>query len=190
MPFVRYTPTWTDWSGGPGYSVFHFDLPGGVGSATDCANAVRAMFEAIKSYIPAAININFPGEMTIHADDGTLTGTQVVSPAPAMVDCAGASVYSAASGARITWETAGIVAGRRVRGRTFLVPLVATVYDSDGTLASAFRTNLQTAATNMLGALTTAGQNLVVWSPTTSTIHDVGSATIPDQATVLRSRRA
>jgi hypothetical protein len=148
------------------------------------------MFEAIKAYIPAAININFPGEMTLHTDDGVLIGTEVVSPAPAIVDCAGSSVYAAPTGARISWETSSIVAGRRVRGKTFLVPLVATVYEADGTLAAAFRTNLQTAANNMLAALTTAGQNLVVWSPTTSTISEVASATIPDQATVLRSRRA
>jgi len=189
MPFMRYVPEWTGFSGAPGYTVLHFNVAEDPSDVSAIAAAVAGFFGDLAALIPTNTTITYPGEMTIHNDGGTLTGATSVNVVPAPTDCTGTAAYSAVSGARVTWETGSIVAGRRIRGRSFLVPLVVTQYSNDGTLTPFCVTSLQAAGTDMIAALTAAGCQLVVWSPTTSTISNVTSCSIPDQATVLRSRR-
>lgn len=152
------------------------------------ANEIHDFFADLANRIPDIASIVFPGELTIHADDGTLTGALAIV-APADVNCTGLGSYAAPVGARVTWETGSIVGGRRIRGRTFLVPLVSSTFDTDGTLTSANRTLIQNAANGLTNGLAGAGLSLAVWSPTTSTVSPVVSGVVPDQATVLRSRR-
>lgn len=188
MPFTRYVPVWSGFSGAPGFTVLNFGrevLPPG---APLIAARVAAFFTAIANRIPDNATITFPGEMTVHADDGTLIGA-LAFVAPAPVNCVGLGSYAAPVGARVTWETGSIVAGRRIRGRTFLVPLVSSTFDTDGSLTSANLTLIQNAANAFLTGLATDGEDLAVWSQTTSTVSPVTSAVVPDQATVLRSRR-
>ena len=98
--------------------------------------------------------------------------------------------------------TAGFVAGRRVRGRWFIVPLIATGYDTAGSLSTAAQTTLDTAATALVTAF--AG-DMVVWArpfpgrdaspgvpavPARSgSVHPIIDVTVPDLAVSLRSRR-
>lgn len=103
--------------------------------------------------------------------------------------------YSGASGACVTWNTTAVVNSRRLRGRTFLVPLGGGQYDSLGSLADSFLTTARPAATAL--CTTSAGQ-MLVWArpfpPATGATRAgsssaVVSATIRDQAAILRSRR-
>lgn len=110
-------------------------------------------------------------------DDGGYVGT---SPDP----------FIAGSGMRIRWLTAGIVAGRRVSGSTFLVPLAAGIFTTAGVPSTMWVDNFLTAANALIAD--TAG-NMVVWSrPTGSRVgssHPVVSAAVPVQSSYLTSRR-
>ena len=80
--------------------------------------------------------------------------------------------------------------GRRIQGRTFLVPLVASAFDSTGTISTAALATLQTAANGLVAYDTI---DPVVWKrPTPFTVGSFATITearIPDMAAVLRSRR-
>jgi hypothetical protein len=103
--------------------------------------------------------------------------------------------YAGGTGAVIHWLTGVIFNGRRVRGKTFVVPLAASA-DSDGTLASAVLANVQSAATALANV---PSPGLTVWSKQYSTgtppvqiggiNAPVDIAQVPDKIAILRSRR-
>jgi hypothetical protein len=78
-----------------------------------------------------------------------------------------------------------------VRGTTFVVPIMAASYQSDGTIDNGVVTAVQSAA-QTLGV--TGANPLVIYSRP-STAHPVGQqqtvtgATVPDKVSWLRSRR-
>lgn len=189
MPFTRYVPEWTGMTGAPGYTVLHFDGIAGPTGAQAIANLVRTWFDSMKTFIPNDVTIVFPAEATTHSDDGTLTGSVPVVTPPANVAGSDTGTFSAPSGLRVQWETGAIVNGRRLRGRSFIVPLAGLAYENNGTIAPTVITNYTTYANALIAAATVAGFPLAVWSQTGAVTFPVTAATIPDQATVLRSRR-
>lgn len=97
------------------------------------------------------------------------------------------------SGGCITWLTGEYKAGRRVTGRTFVVPAASNAYESNGTLTAAYLTLLGGFADSMMNAGAT---DLVfcVWSRpnalgTGGSKHGVVGSRVSDRAAVLRSRR-
>lgn len=189
MPFTRYVPQWSGFSGAPGFSVMHLF---GHGTQAQCewsAATIRAFFLAQQTRLPNGVTVSFPAEMTEHSDDGTLTGVQGMTSVPAPVTMTGTGNWAAPVGARLNWDTNTIVGGKRLRGALFLVPLVVSQYDAVGTLASTTVTGIQGNAQTMLTDLPVAGLPLAVWSPTGSVVAAVTSPTVPDRAAVMRSRR-
>jgi hypothetical protein len=105
----------------------------------------------------------------------------------------GTGNYSAAAGAVCNWYTNTVRNGRRIRGRSFLVPLAGSALGPDGSLDN---TNLTGLRTNTATFVTQTGAaRLVVWGrPTAPGASDgvsaeVVSFTIPDKTAVLTSRR-
>jgi hypothetical protein len=94
----------------------------------------------------------------------------------------------------ISWSTAGVRNGRRIRGRNFIVPLSNEAWDIDGKIKQVAYGSLQTAA----DALITGSDvtRLQVWArPTAPGATDgetavVTSYRIPDMSAILRSRRS
>lgn len=183
----KVTALWQNWPGAPGYTNFYGTEGSGVSLLTD---GVRAFFDAIKALIPSGITITVqPSGDTINDTNGNINGAWTVDPAPAIVTGSGTGTYAGNAGGVVTWRTNGVVGTRRVRGRSFLVPLASSNFDTNGLGAGAINT-LQTAAN---GLVTAAGGTLAVWSrPTTlrsGSSHLVTAATVPDLAASLRSRR-
>jgi hypothetical protein len=184
-----------NWSGPPiegdGVTVFHGRGDSIVPAATaaaDLANRARTFFDAIKALVPTGLLFDFPAEVTdLNTTTGDLEAVHVVTKPADVASTAAAGTFSKPSGARIDWATPAIVAGRRLRGRTFLVPLVGTAYDSIGTLAAAAVTTITTAANVFI----TGGGNVhpSVWSRIHGIQADITSVNVPDEAAVLRSRR-
>jgi hypothetical protein len=200
MPDIaRVKLKWTGFPGGPGLSVFHFKTDSGAApDATDSlavATRTRAFAEAIKGMIPANTTLTVdPSVEIIDTATGTLQTVYSVTPPAATVSTASGTItYSAASGAVVTWRTGGIRNGRRVRGRTFLVPIHGNSYQNDGSLDAGYITSINTAATN----LRDIGSNidLCVYGRESApgaadgVAHVVTSHSVPDMAAVLRSRR-
>jgi len=120
---------------------------------------------------------------------GDLTGTWAEA-ASGPGSGSGFGAYPAGVGARFTWATSGIVAGRRVRGSTFLCPLVNSCFGTDGTLDETVRTALDAAAD---GLVTASAGAMRIWSrPAPGRPGQASAVTagdVPDKVSWLRSRR-
>lgn len=179
----------TLWSGPPvvgeGVSTFYLD-EGASGFLSD----FHTFWAAVGNRVPTGITWTTPntGDL-VDINTGELTGTWT-DGSSSSVSSSGAGAYAAGVGARFTWPTSGIRNGRRVRGSTFLVPLVTSCYQADGTIDGAVWTSLSSAA----GALYTGtAPALRVWSRPVNGAGGqsntvIGSA-LPDKVSWLRSRR-
>lgn len=185
-------------AGLPGYSTLYFDA-GPLGSpvspqpAADAAVIFwKAAFGgAVGPVLPQGIVMTWPATAdAIQVSDGQLISSLPLTP-PAAFSGSGAGPYAAGVGACVTWRTADTLNGTRVRGRTFVVPLANTAYDTGGTLEDSHRVNMVAAA----NTLAQSPANLCVWHrPTSSTAidglaFDVTGGTVNDKAAQLRSRR-
>jgi len=183
---VRLRATWsgTPVTGG-GVSVFHF----GAGSTSGPAT-VRGYFETLKGLLPGGVTIVVPNTGdTIDEATGVINGTWVASGGGTTTSTGGTVAYAAGVGGRSVWITGGITRGRRVRGSTFVVPLIAGAYENDGSLSTTAVSGFTTANTYM-GADATFG---VYTRPTSGgsdgAFHVCLAEITPDKVTWLRSRR-
>lgn len=184
---------WTGFTGAPGYSVFHGSVfqADAQQEATDFSEAVAAFGSLIAPYLPNAVSVQRVAEVEILEDStGTLEDVLTV-PGRAAAQGSGGTNYAAPIGAVIGWNTGRIRNGRRMRGRTFVVPLANSAYETDGSLLPAVVTGLTTAANTLLQA---AGTELLVYGRPTPLAADgvsgvVTGVRVPDMAAVLRSRR-
>ena len=197
----RIRVPWTGGVGGAGLSTFYTLDP-----ATGLV-AVQAFFTAIRAYVPIGISWSFYGEGdVINSDDGKITGTWSAT-GQAAVNAFGNAAYPAPAGAIIHWNTAAVIDGHKVRGSTFLVPLISSAFDTNGTISGTALGIIQGAA----GALVSAvpGNFKVFsrpviatpsWTDVKGRVHpavaarigqsvNMISATAPDKSVVLRSRR-
>ena len=204
MAIARVKAQWTIPGAGAAYSVFHFgDGSDGVVDgvdATAAVTAVRAFFNTFLIYIPQPVKIQVLGEVeSIDSQTGELMGvTSGGSPAQLTGGSGGTDRWAAPAGACVTWSTGGIreLSGkpRRVRGRTFIVPISQMATGLDGTLDDAARGKFLEAANNLRSPL--AGYNLGVYCrPGSDNVaqpgifHSVTGARVTDQVAILRSRR-
>jgi len=152
--------------------------------------AVKAAFAAAAANFPLSLAITVPNSGdSIDDATGELTGVWTASGG-GTVTGTGTDVCAAGVGACIGWQTGGIINGRKLRGRTFLVPLHNATYDQSGTLSNATLASLGTLA----NSLQAAGP-LAVWHrPTSATATDgnsygVVSNRVRDKVAYLSSRR-
>jgi len=184
MTMNRVRVLWQNFPGAPGYSNHY------VGSNVLAQSALRTFYDSIKAFLPSGLTIQVP-----NSGDQVAEGTGLITGAwtgasQAIITATGTGTYPGSAGACVNWRTSGLVRGRRPMGRTFLVPLVGTAFETNGSIATAALAAIGTAASQLITDL--AGE-LKVWSrPTDTTAGSnvtVTSANVPDLAVVLRSRR-
>lgn len=178
-----------NWTGAPvtggGVSTFYVNQ-----AATGFVADIRAFFEAIKNTIATGITITVePSGDLIDVATGALSGSWSDTGAAAVVASAAGPVVGG-TGVRVRWATNGIRAGRRVRGSTFIAPMGASVFDSDGTPSAALITQFETAADALRTAL---GADFQIYSrPSPSLVGQASTvigSDVPNAASWLRSRR-
>jgi hypothetical protein len=154
------------------------------------ATAIAAFFNSLKGYFPNPLTWSFPSSGdVIDSNTGLLSGGWTDS-AVADVAATGSGFHAAGIGARVVWSTGSIVGHRRLKGSTFLCPVIVGVYETNGTLDTTFRSAISTAGTT----LWTTGL-LNVWHRPPAGTHSGGEAhvvtgvEVPDRVTALRSRR-
>jgi hypothetical protein len=151
--------------------------------------SVQTFFSALADVLPNTVHIQVQNAGDIlESTTGVMTDTWT-SDAVDIVDGGINEPYSAPSGAVVNWKTATITKGRRLKGKTFLVPLSQTVYAGDGTLDSDKQEEIRTAAAALVEA---QSESLCIWHRGTGTDGTTGivtEATVPDLAAILRSRR-
>lgn len=184
---------WTGFVGAPGYTVFHhraFEADP-TGESDQLLNALNIFIGGIRDRLPNVVNVAIDPEFEIIEDSTGVLQEVVSKVAPAAQPGTGGTTYSAPTGAIINWRTGQIRNGRRIRGRTFLVPLASSCFDVDGTLLTLARTDLAAAAETLR---TAEGPQLCIYGrPTVGAADGVNgevvSSSVPDMAAVLRSRR-
>jgi len=187
MTMNRVRVVWSNWPGAPGYSNFY------VGTTITDHTPIRTFFAALGTYLPAAVSISVPtsGDQISEAT-GAITGSYSATVTGGAVTGLGANTgaYAGSAGAQVQWQTSAIVAGRRPLGKTFIVPGYGTLFDANGSLATAAQTALQNAGTALIAAL--SGE-LKVWSRPRPALAGanvtVTSCRVPDLSISLRSRR-
>lgn len=184
------------WSGagvvGNAVNVLHFD---GSEQAAPPIAAIRAAYDTMHTAFPSGIAIQVPSTGdTIEDTTGALTGVWA-GGAQTVVGGSNIAANAAGVGAVIGWQTGGIIVGadgrgRKLRGRTFLVPVHKDVYDNDGTFQLGWLDIIKAGA----NALQAAG-GLAVWHrPTTvggsdGNSYGVIANKVRDKVAYLSSRR-
>lgn len=187
---MRHTAVWEGSPGLPGYSQFYHSVSDPIStSATNGSVAVRAFFGELITLIPDEVTVTVdPVYQIIDEVTGQITGEGTVSPAPQVLNGTYAGGWSRQIGALVEWVTASFIAGRRLRGRTYLVPLGA-VGDSDGTLSSGTVATIESSFVQIVDAT----EDFRVWhrpvNGSGGSSAAITSAILRDKAAVLNSRQ-
>jgi len=186
---------WDGFSGAPGFTNLYFSaaLEPTPTEKSDTMAKIRTFFDAFKTYLPNVVTISFPSTFEeFSTTTGELVDSHAVTPGATVTGTGGSAVFSSAVGACITWKTGLVINGRKLRGRTFMVPLQSLPsFDSNGTLGVAAKVAFESAAAGLIAG---AGLPLFVWHRPSPGGSDgqasaVTSASITDQTAILRSRR-
>lgn len=204
MPSVSIvTALYNGFTGAPGYSRFHFEELTTVAACDTAGAAVRTFLSSITSWMRT--DWTYSVQTTVQTFDvstGDLVTEKGMGTPPTNVVGTGltTTVWEGGSGTVINWLTGVILNGRKVRGRTFLVPLLSTAFSNDGTLGVTPAAQIKTAGDALVA---TSGVNLAVWSrqwthpdPPAKPVQIGGNLTrcnnsqVPDRAAQLRTRRS
>lgn len=187
---ARIQVAWSGFVGAPGVSTFYC-----LDAATFRPGLVAFIYAATND-LPTTVTTTVPstgdlidevtGDITGAWSDGTDAVTTGLTT----------GTYPAPSGLVVNWLTDTVIAGRRVRGKTFFVPLGGSRYDTNGSIDGATVSAFQSRATTLLAA--SPGQMLLWHRPTLAGSPSgvtpgegvpVTGFRVPDLAAVLRSRR-
>jgi len=173
-------------AGLPGVATHYFQS-----TATDMT-ALRTFWDAVKANFPNSCTIQVPNSGdVINEATGIITGAWSGPSQLPISGGGGVGTYLSTAGPMVTWQTPQVVDGRRPKGKTFLVPAMSGSFDSSGTIATAFQSTLQSAATALIVAY--AGDFKIFHRPNSKgpgVACTITAATINDKQYVLRSRRA
>lgn len=202
MDMLRVTARWSGWSGAPGYSNFYFGTDPGffdggllgdaaAAAALSAQQRVYSAFLTMRAQIPSGLTVtSIQGVDVLDSDSGEIQGV-IDTGDDLNVTGTGAGGFSAASGAVVNWRTNDYRFGRRIRGRTFLVPITGSAYEDDGSLTSSALGDFREFAEDMVNG--GGAPVLGVWSRPRAgaggVFASVTGANVPDMAAVLRSRR-
>lgn len=192
MTILRVTAVWSGFTGAPGYTNFHFMGGGGlISDAQQVAERVGGALENLATVLPRDVQISLRPELeVIDEATGEVQGYQQTSGIPAVTGTATGS-FSGPVGAVVNWTTNDLRFGRRIRGRTFIVPLAGTAFWTAGGLNANAQNSIRAFANELQGG--DLDSELVVWSRPRNGSGGVAATVtgnrVPAKAAVLRSRR-
>jgi len=198
VEIAKITLAWTGFIGAPGFTNLYFrdfETSGLDQAIIDGSVAkVDSWSSSIQTRVPSSVVLQVQQVVPIiESTNGQIVRFMQATTAPVSRTGQGTGSYAAAAGACVNWYTDGVRNGRRVRGRSFIVPLAGSALASDGTIDNTQLTGLRSASTTMAAVGGTG--DLGVWArpsgpgATDGEWHSVTSVTIPDKTAVLRSRR-
>jgi len=199
MVIARVQVEWGGLPSSPGLSQFFADFGGTAptpAQVSDLTEAVSIFFDGIKTLFPTDLSLSISDEAAvINPANGAVSEFVRADSTFGAIAGTSSGSWLAASGTSIVWNTAGIRNGRRVRGRTFLVPVTSLAYDADGNVTTTLRNEIATKAMTMASGFNLAGGDLVIWSRPSSSISADGQvsvvtgASVPPRGNVLTGRR-
>lgn len=189
----RHRVVWSNFPGAPGYTNFY------TGTSVTDSTPFKTFFNAafnfpaggLQTWLPNGTQLTFPASGdVINEADGKITGSWAGTAPSPLTSAATSGPFAGGAGAQVQWQTSLIVDGRRVLGKTFLVPMLPAAMDTNGSLSTTAVTTILAAANALVVAL--AGE-LKVFSRPRPTIAGANAqvigARVPDLAVSLRSRR-
>ena len=197
MPTIdRVRIALTGFPGGPGVCTFY-----GI-SGSSLLPPLHQLWDDLRGTMPVDVGIAFPASGdTIDTATGQIMGSWAGTQLPAWQGVATGG-YAAPVGVALTWLTSARFSGRLLKGRSFIVPMISTVFDVNGSLLTAQLQQLEVAAALMVSQ--SAG-NFVIWQRPRKAGPAVGtrppvtargggyavvtSSRVADKAAILRSRR-
>ena len=184
MPHRVIRCAWNTGVGGAGVSTFY------CADSADLTPALNTFWAAVKAVFSDTVTVTVPtnGDV-IDASTGLLTGSWTGGTGSSNTGTSHGA-YAGGTGAFIKWSTPQIVDGRRLKGKTFIAPILAAGYDVDGTLAGGYLTIIQNAANTLAatGLMQIWHRPPVHGSPG-GQMGIVNAATVPDKVTSLATRR-
>lgn len=199
---------WTGWPGGPGLSTFHIvAIPDDTvapipGALVNAGSVLQGLFSGQPANIPNDVTIRMTGEaVTMDVATGQLISVaSYTTPGSTTGSCTG-TVWASPVGLQCTWLTGGIFGGRRLAGRTNIVPLCSVM--EEGSPGSAAITAAAVAAASVVsGSQGAVDWKLAIWRrpwagspqqpgrpPYPGAYARVTGSIVRDKATILRSRR-
>ena len=192
MAITRVTAEWRGFTGAPGYSTFHFHESASGAVVDDARGRVHSFFSELEGVLPSSVEVEVREEVEeFDESSGLLVGYERGTEDLPTITGSNQGAYAGPAGAVIHWNTNTVVNGRRLRGRTFIVPMVSAGYESDGTLRSLELERLNDAAEYLSGGAFES--TFCVWSRPqgggSGAVGPVVSHRVPDMVAVLRSRR-
>lgn len=197
---MRSKIRWTIPGAGTALSVLHFSTDDGFNPEQADADAVvtkvNQFVTTIKANLPNVVQLQTLNEVeVIDSNNGALIEILTAPSVAAQNGTASATAgWAAAAGGVISWSTGIVHRTRRIRGRTFVVPMSTEVWDVDGTIKSVPLGVLNTAATALREP--TALIEFGVWArpsapgATDGRFAPVSSHRVPDMSAILTSRRS
>lgn len=189
------------WTGAPGLFTHYFQASGSpsAADALTVANRVRAAWATTPGIWSNTVSLTVsPVVDLIDPLDGSLAGSYAVTPPAVINGSAGASPGPSEVAAVLTWDTGSVIAGKRVRGRTFVSPLQGGYTQTVGTNSSVI-TGLNAVGVAMIGVTPPLSLPLQVWSrpvpagkpggPRNGSVATVNVSYTGSVWAVLRSRR-
>jgi hypothetical protein len=194
---AKCTINWTGFIGAPGFTNLYFRnaTPGIIDQAVvdNAVSKVEALVTNMQTRLPASVTVQTDATIEVIEDsDGKLQGFMNATVAAAKVGT-GTGNYSAASGAVFNWYTGTVRNGRRIRGRSFFVPLAGSALGTDGTIDTTQLAAMRSFVPSVHAA--SGASRLVVWGrpsgigATDGVSAEVITSTVPDKVAVLTSRR-
>lgn len=197
MPSIyRLTAIWSGFQGAPGYTRMTFQGLVDDTKRNAAGLAMRTFFYNLTQFGPTGSSVSVQTNVQ-EFDVGTgvlLNEVAMTSPPAPVANGAGVNPYAAGSGYSIGWKTTSIFNGRRIAGRTYMVPALGC-FENDGSLSTAAISQIGTAA----NALIADTADFSVWAKQMTTAvppvqiggqaSSVTSYVLKDQASQLRSRR-
>lgn len=191
---------WSGTTGGPGLTQFAIAASGGAtwtaANAQSAVDTVRGFMVLNQPYIPNEVTLQVQPDVDQYDElTGQLVATTTAGVTPTSVLGGNTGSYAGGAGYRYNWRTGVIRNGRRVNGKTYIVPAAASIFTTDGTLGSPQVTSFNTNAATFLSNLASGGLGLVVWSrPNELTgmpgaMSGVSTGDVSDKSAILRTRR-
>lgn len=116
-----------------------------LGLGGDLQDAAETLMISLQGLLPNDVSFTFPGAGdSIEDSTGELVGSWTGGGSTVTAGT-GTGPFMLGTGFGITWATNGIVAGRRVKGRTFVVPAISSCFDTTGFLDVGVRTTINNA---------------------------------------------
>jgi len=179
----RVRSIWSGFPGGPGVStMFFLDMATAI-------DAVHTFWAALAPRLPEDVHIQVQNFGDVISDTTGELVDSWTADTVAVVVGSNTDGYAAPAGACVNWHTDTVVNGKRLRGRTFLVPIGPNAFQTDGSLGPTPIANIQSYADALVAS---ESSSFVVWhrgSGTDGTFGLITAAQVPDKVVVLRSRR-